>query len=113
AAFITHERQRDAVVTRFRMDNKGVRAPHPGDPLMDARGRVVGTVTSCSIDSDGYSLGQAYIKLSHADEGTPLLVYSGAASARSIKPLGDLAIGDRVVVPIPVTVLSRFPTQKK
>lgn len=112
-AFEAHERTRDAVVTRFRMDSKGVRAPHPGDPLVDMRGRVVGQVTSCSIDSDGYSLGQAYIRVSHAGEGTPLLVYAGSANAKTGKPLGDLAIGDKTVVPNPATVLSRFPKRKK
>jgi glycine hydroxymethyltransferase len=112
-AFLAHERLRDAVVTRFRMDNKGLRAPHPGDPLVDARGRVVGVVTSCSIDSDGYQSGQGYIKLSHADEGTPLLVYAGAEKADLKKPFGKLVVGDKTVVPSAVTVLSRFPSRKK
>jgi glycine hydroxymethyltransferase len=112
AAFLAHERERDAVVTRFRLDSKGVRAPHPGDPLVDARGRVVGTVTSCSIDSEGYSLGQAYLKLEYAAEGTPLYVFAGADRLDLKKPLGELSIGDRTVVPAPVTVLSRFPRRK-
>lgn len=113
AAFIARERERDAVVTRFRMDSKGVRAPHPGDPLVDGRGRVVGVVTSCSIDSEGFSLGQAYLRTSHAAEGTPLLVYAGAEKARLKKPFGELAIGDRTVVPSPATVLRRFPRRSK
>jgi len=112
-AFMAHERERDAVVTRFRMDSKGVRAPHPGDPLVDARGRVVGTVTSCSIDEEGYSLGQAYIRLSHAVEGTPLWVYAGADHIKPGKPFGELGIGDKTTVPSPATVLSRFPKRKK
>lgn len=113
AAFVAHERTRDAVVTRFRLDAKGLRAPHPGDPLVDNRGRVVGRVTSCSIDTEGYSLGQALIKLTHAAEGTPLLVYAGADRATLKKPLGELAIGDKTIVPAPVTVLSRFPKRAK
>ncbi|NDJ76481.1 MAG: hypothetical protein GYB65_09495, partial [Chloroflexi bacterium] len=113
AAYIAHEQQRDAVVTRFRMDSKGVRAPHPGDPVVDGRGRVVGTVTSCSIDSEGYSLGQAYLKLSHATDGTPVHIYCGAEKATLKKPLGDLTIGDKTVVPTPATVLSHFPRRKK
>ena len=112
-AFMAHERERDAVVTRFRMDSKGVRAPHPGDPLVDVRGRVVGKVTSCSIDEEGYSLGQAYIRLTHAEEGTPLWVYAGASQTRPGKPFGELVIGDKTVVPSPATVLSRFPKRKK
>ena len=112
APFVAHERERDAVVTRFRLDSKGMRAPHPGDPLLDLRGRVVGRVTSCSIDTEGYSLGQALIKLSHAEEGTPLLVYAGAERIREMAAPGALSIGDRTVVPAAVTVLSRFPSRK-
>ncbi|MBN1203085.1 MAG: glycine cleavage system aminomethyltransferase GcvT [Anaerolineae bacterium] len=111
-AFIAHEHEREAVVTRFRMDSKGVRQPHSGDPVVDSRGRVVGTVTSCSIDSEGYSLGQAYMRLSHADEGTPVMIYSAASKATIKKPLGELGIGDKTVVPNPATVLSRFPKRK-
>jgi len=110
--FVEHEQAREAVVTRFRLDSKGVRAPHPGDPLVDARGRVVGQVTSCSIDSEGYSLGQAYLRGDFAQEGTPLWVFAGAAQTKPGKPLGALAIGDRTTVPNPVTVLSRFPKRK-
>ena len=58
AAYIAHERERDAKVTRFRLDHQRSRPPHPGDPLVDERGRVVGIVTSCSVDSEGYQLGQ-------------------------------------------------------
>jgi glycine hydroxymethyltransferase len=112
AAFVQREIQRDAVVTRFRMDSKGVRAPHPGDPLVDGRGRVVGTVTSCSIDTEGYSLGQAYLKLSYADEGTPLFVFAGAENLKPGKAFGELSIGDKAIVPSPITVLSRFPKRK-
>lgn len=113
AAYIAHELARDAEVARFRLDTKGMRAPHPGDPLVDARGRVVGTVTSCSIDSDGCQLGQAYIKKSHAKSGTPLFVYQGAENATLKKPLGELSMGDKTLVPNPVTVLTRFPSRKK
>ena len=111
-AFVTHEAERDAVVTRFQVAQKGLRAPHPGDPLLDARGRVVGTVTSCSIDTEGNSVGQAYIRLSYAKEGTALLTYAGAAHATLDKPLGDLVMGDKTLAPVPVTVLSRFPKRK-
>ena len=112
-AFVAHELKRDAVVTRFRLDSKGVRQPHPGDPLVDARGRVVGVVTSCSIDEEGYSLGQAYLRLSHSEEGTPLWVYPNAEKAKLDKPLADLKLGDKTLVPNAVTVLSHFPKKKK
>ncbi len=113
AAYIAHELARDAEVARFRVENRGARPPHQGDPLLDAKGRVVGVVTSCSIDSDGSQTGQAYIKLDHAAEGTALAVFAGAGRAKPGKPLAELALGDRFTLPEPVLVLSRFPKAKK
>ncbi|MFN8448660.1 MAG: glycine cleavage system aminomethyltransferase GcvT [Anaerolineae bacterium] len=99
AAFIAHERERDAEVTRFRLAAKGGRPPHPGDPLLDEAGQEVGVVTSCSIDSEGYQLGQAYVKESVIGEGTAVAVRS--ARARADAP------------PVPAVILSRFPSRKK
>ena len=48
AAFIAHEQERDHIVARFRMNEKGVRRPDSGDPVLDKRGKVIGTVTSCA-----------------------------------------------------------------
>jgi glycine hydroxymethyltransferase len=112
AAYIAHEHQRDATVTRFRLDHQRSRPPHPGDPLIDERGRVVGIVTSCSVDREGYQLGQAYIKSDYAKSGTALAVFAGSAHARPNKPLDELAFGDRVSLPEPVTVLTKFPRRK-
>jgi glycine hydroxymethyltransferase len=103
--------ERDAVVTRFRLDSKGARPPHQGDPLVDSRGRVVGIVTSCSIDSEGYQLGQAYIKTAYSEPDTQLAVFSGSDRMRS-NPDGA-GMGKKFNVPDPVTVLSRFPSRKK
>jgi glycine hydroxymethyltransferase len=113
AAYIAHEQVRDAEIARFRVESRGARPPHQGDPLLDAKGRVVGTVTSCSIDSDGYQLGQAYVKLDYTAEGTPLAVFAGAGRAKPGKPLAELALGDRFTLPEPVVILSRFPKAKK
>ncbi len=113
-AYMAHEAARDSVVTRFRMDEKGVRMPSLGDPVVDRRGRVVGVVTSCAIDSEGYLLGQAYLKRTHAEEGTPIGVFQTHGSAKLEAPKKDvLDIGARVQVPSPATVLSRFPARKK
>ena len=108
SAFIAHERQREAEVTRFRLVNKGARPPHPGDPIVDARGRVVGVVTSCSIDSEGYQLGLAYLKDEVLADGTALAVFCGSARAKAAS-LAGLSLGDRVTVPEPAVVLTRFP----
>jgi glycine hydroxymethyltransferase len=112
-AYVAHEQQRDAIVTRFRMDHKGVKPPQNGDPVVDQRGRVVGVVTSCSIDSDGFQTGQAYLKEEFAQEGTPVFVFGGVAHAHAGKPLAELTLGDKTLVPDAATILSRFPAKKK
>ncbi len=111
-AYIAHEMKRDSKVVRFRLDNKGVRPPHHGDPLVNDKGRVVGIVTSCSIDSEGYQLGQAYVKLDYAKKNTKLNVFAGSRNAKPISAK-DMDVGKRITVPEPVTVLTRFPPRKK
>lgn len=109
--YLAREAKRDSLVTRFRMDSKGVRPPQPGDPVMDKRGRVIGKVTSCSIDSEGFQLGQAHLKEDQAEEGTPILLFTGAARGKG-KAITDLAIGEKALIPDSATVLSRFPKKK-
>lgn len=111
AAFIAHEKNRTAEVTRFRMDAKGARPAHQGDPVVDNRGRVVGIVTSCSIDSEGYQLGQVYLKRDYLEPGTKLGVFAGSAKIKA-KEVGSLKIGDKAILPEPITIISRFPKKK-
>ncbi len=111
-AYIAREHKRDSEVTRFRMVDRGVRPPQPGDPALDRRGRVVGVVTSCSIDSEGYQLGQVYLKHEQAEEGTPILIFSGAARLKDGKSIASLVPGDKAPIPDSATVLSRFPKKK-
>jgi glycine hydroxymethyltransferase len=109
AAYAAREANRDAVITRFRIVGKGVRPPQPGAAIIDKRGRVVGIVTSCSIDSEGFQTGQAYLKLEFAAEGTAVgIVNGGLKTAKA-----DLAIGDKVAVPDDAMVLTHFPAKKK
>ncbi|PJF44587.1 MAG: glycine cleavage system protein T [Phototrophicales bacterium] len=109
AAYIAHEAERDQVCTRFRIDQKGGRPAHVGDPIVDRRGRVIGVVTSCSRDTEGYQTGQALLKLEFAQPDTQVMIYSNAARALQGKALADLSIGDRTVVPELATILTRFP----
>ncbi len=99
AAFIAHERERDGEITRFRLAAKGGRPPHPGDTLVDSSGVEVGVVTSCSIDVEGFMLGQAYVRESAHAEGTQVGVRSLRAKAGA--------------APTPAVILSRFPSRKK
>ncbi len=106
--FLGQEARRTGEVVRFRFDDKGVRMAHTGDPVVDQRGRVIGHVTSCAVDSEGYLLGQAHIDLKHGAAGTPIAIFQGATKDVP-KPPADLKEGDRVAIPTPAMVLTRFP----
>ena len=107
-AFIEREAERKRQVSRFRLDSKGARPAHYGDPIVNARGRVVGTVTSCNIDSEGYQLGQALMERGYRKPGLRLAAYAGAGRLKAVDYAG-LAIGARAPVPQPLTILTRFP----
>lgn len=108
AAYLAREAKRKGVVVRFRFTETGVRMAHPGDPVMDKRGKVVGVVTSCAADREGYLLGQAFVDLKSAEQGTPIFIFQGAP-ARAEKAPAELIAGDRVNLPGAALVLSRFP----
>ena len=113
AAFIAHEESRDQVVVRFRMDEKGVRRPDGGDPVLDKRGKIVGTVTSCAIDSEGYLLGQAVVPVNMSEAGTAVSIYQLGGGQRAIRVPDSIKPGARLPMPDGATVLTRFPSRKK
>ena len=106
-AFAAHEAQRDAGVVRFRVPEKGQPMPQQLDPVVDDKARVVGKVTSCSVDTDGYLLGQAFVREDYQKSGTRLVVL--VTPRREPKPREALKIGDRVPLPVAIEVLTRFP----
>lgn len=81
---------------------------HPGDPVIDPKGRKIGLVTSCAIDSDGFLTGQAYIEEKFAAEGTSIAIFQGAPKTPGKAP-AELKDGERVNLPTPAQILSRFP----
>ena len=106
-AYIARESQRDASIIRFRVKEKGQPMPQQLDPVVDNRGKVIGKVTSCAIDIEGYLLGQAYVRKSYAKRGTSLDVL--VTPRRKPKPQDQLNIGDRISMPVAIKVLPRFP----
>jgi glycine hydroxymethyltransferase len=107
SAYLKQEQDRKTVVARFRFDDKGVRMAHYGDPVVDTRGRVIGVVTSCAVDSEGRLLGQVLLEHKQAASGTSIGVFQGGAGG--IKFPSELSLGDRMAIPTPASVLSRFP----
>ncbi len=100
-------------LARFRMNEKGVRVPKLGDPVLDKKGRVIGTITSCALDSEGYLLGFGLIETAFdAQEGATIGVI--ALPERMPPALTPFAaLGSRTLVPDAATIISRFPPRKK
>jgi glycine hydroxymethyltransferase len=107
-AFMEREKDRTQVVARFRFTEKGVRMAHNGDPVMDKKGKVIGVVTSCAVDSEGFLTGQALVERPASLEGTPIAIFQSASKETGKAPAG-LVPGDRVNLPTPAMIVSRFP----
>ncbi|NMB59208.1 MAG: aminomethyl transferase family protein, partial [Chloroflexi bacterium] len=106
--YIRKEKDRGSVVVRFRFLEKGIRMAHNGDPVVDKKGRVIGQVTSCAVDSEGFFTGQALIELKSAVEGTPIFVYQSTHSLAE-QNIAKIKTGDKVALPSAALVVSRFP----
>lgn len=106
-AFIEKEANRKMEVIRFRFDQQRVRLAHYGDPVLDEKGKKIGFVTSCAVDSEGFINGQAYIEKVHNTEGMNINIFQSADSIKAIEP-GGLEIGDRITIPNKATIVSRF-----
>jgi glycine hydroxymethyltransferase len=106
-AFIVNEITRQKEVVRFRFTDKGVRMAHLGDPVVDKRGRVIGQVTSCAVDSGGFLTGQAFVDKKHSEEGIPIFIFQSAPKSSGKAP-ADLEYGDRINLPTQAVVVGRF-----
>jgi glycine hydroxymethyltransferase len=108
AAYLEHERQRQARMVRFRFDEEHARMPRQGDVIVSRKGRVVGAVTSCSIDTAGWLTGLGYVQNRYARRGTRLGIFQVDNRSWSSQPLEDLKTGDRVLLHDDITVIRRF-----
>jgi glycine hydroxymethyltransferase len=106
-AYMEREANRKGIVVRFRFQDKGVRMAHNNDPIIDKKGKVIGVVTSCAIDSEGFLTGQAYIEEKANEEGSTIFIYQGAPDNIGKLP-NELKSGDRVKLPTPALIVSRF-----
>ena len=106
-AFMAREKARKGVVVRFSFTEQGQRMAHNGDPVLDKRGKDIGWVTSCSLDSAGFLTGQAYLALSACAEGSPIFIYQGAPKEAGKAP-ADMKSGDKATLPAAAVIVSRF-----
>lgn len=106
-AYMAREERRSGEVFRFRFTEKGVRMAHQGDPVLDKKGKVIGQVTSCAVDQEGYLTGQAFIELKSAAEGNLIYIYQSAPT-KPINAPAALKQGEKTILPTPALIVSRF-----
>jgi glycine hydroxymethyltransferase len=111
-AYVAHEAGRPARLIRFRLDEERAPMVGLGDVIVNRKGRVVGTVTSCSIDSDGRLTGLGYVQEPNHGRGTRLGVYRLGGRNWETQPLESLKPGDRLQLPEDITVIERFLNKK-
>jgi glycine cleavage system T protein len=97
-------------VLRFVVPERGARAirgGEHGEPVVNRRGKVIGTVTSCTLVGE-QQVGMALVDERYATEGTELFIYPEARRVVGKVP-AELALGDNVALPVRAEVATRFP----
>lgn len=108
AAYEKHEATRQARLARFMVDEERGPMLGQGDVVVNIKGRVVGHVTSCSIDTKGRQVGLAYVQDPHWQRGTKLGVYRLGNRNWESRSLEELQPGDRIQLPDSITIIERF-----
>jgi glycine hydroxymethyltransferase len=107
-AYVTHEIERTARLVRFHLEEERAPMLGQGDVIVNRNGRVVGTVTSCSIGSEGRLIGLGYVNEGNHEKDTRLGVYKLSSRTWETQPLESLKPGDRLQLPQNIAVISRF-----
>jgi len=107
-AYAEHARERETSVVRFRVEEKGVRVPKLGDAVTDTRGRVLGQVTYCAQDTEGFLVGLAAVDRRYTEKGTEVGIFPRPSRGMWGKPYEELQIGDRVTMHLEAQVIRRF-----
>ena len=106
-AFLEQEKNRKTELIRFRFAEQRTKKAHSGDPVLNEKGKVIGRVTSCAIDSDGYFTGQAILDQQFNQEGTEIFIFQGAPDKQGKTP-AELSPGDRFTLPAKALIISRY-----
>ncbi|MBN1859458.1 glycine cleavage system aminomethyltransferase GcvT [Candidatus Bipolaricaulota bacterium] len=96
-------------IVRFEALSEANRPIHPGATVIDPNGSYVGRVTSCVV-LERSQIGLALIdgKPTAIDPDSRLIVLNPQRRDEASKTSVELTAGDRVAIPLPVRVVSRF-----
>ena len=106
-AFLEQEKKRKQELIRFQFAEQRTRKAHLGDPVLNEKGKVIGRVTSCAIDSNGFFTGQALINKQFIKIGNEIFIYQGAPDKLGKTP-ANLNLSDRVLLPSKAVILPRY-----
>jgi len=106
-SFIEQEKTRKMEVIRFRFTEKNVRLAHLGDLVLNSKGKAVGKVTSCAIDSDGFLTGHALIQKTERKIGELIYIYQSSNKISEIS-IKNIDIGQKIRLPAKAVILKRF-----
>jgi len=110
-ALLEKEATRTMELLRFRMNERGVRMAKLGDLVVDRRGKYIGRVTSCALDTEGFQVGLAYVDQKYNREGAQIgIIPLPHDKVQPAKPVEELALGDKMLLQEWATVLTRFPS---
>ena len=107
-AYRKDEAAQKQILIRFHFSEKVARMAHHGDPVLNIKGKVIGVVTSCAADKDGWITGLALVDQKESVEGTQLLIYQNCEKT-SLKEPGVLKTGDKMTLPGAAVIISRYP----
>jgi glycine hydroxymethyltransferase len=99
-------------IVRFAVSERGARAirgGEHGEPVLNRRGKVIGTVTSCALVGE-QQVGMALVEGRYTEPGTELFIYPEARRVVGKVPQ-ELTLGDNVALPVRAEVLARFPSR--
>ncbi len=108
SAYRKDEASQTKRLVRWHFLEKTVRMAHNGDPVLDLKGKVIGVITSCAMDSEGYIMGLAMVDKAYREEGTPIVIYQNCEKT-VLKAPGELKPGDRMTLPGQAEIISRYP----
>mgnify|MGYP001195841637 CR=1 FL=1 len=106
-AYLKAAAEQTGILVRFRFTEKAVRMAHHGDPIVDKKGKTIGKVTSCAVDSEGFLTGLAFVDMKAADEGNQIYIFQGTPKTIGKMP-SALNLGDKFTLPTLAVIISRF-----